>query len=312
MLARWPLRETEEAGDRRGPGPFALLCRAEPEARLLIADRAGLEMLRRLAPELAAAERSRRRRGVRSVLAGALAAMLAVVVVFEFSPRWLGRVIPSSWVAPLGAAYVAGLAEQHPVCAGPEGRAALERLAARLAAAQGHDSPIAVDILDWEELNAFALPGDRIVVLSGLIRKTEPDELAGVLAHEVGHVVERHVNQNLVRALGASLLIQLATGGGAGDPASIAALLAQLAYSRAAEAEADGAAIQALKAEGLRASGLHSFFARLSQEPGAGLIPAWLSTHPASTERAAATPVDHAGGDPFTAEDWRWIQSACN
>ncbi len=311
VLARWPLAEMEQVGDRHGQGPFALLCRAAPEARLLIADRAGLEMLRRLAPELAAAERSRRRRGLRVVLAGALAAMLAVVVVFEFGPRWLGRAIPSSWLAPLGAAYVAGLAEEHPLCTGPEGRAALERLATRLAATQGYDGPIAVDILDWGELNAFALPGERIVVLSGLIRKAGPDELAGVLAHEVGHVVERHVNENLVRALGASLLIQLATGGGAGDPAGIAALLAQLAYSRAAEAEADRAAIQALKAEGLRASGLHRFLARIGQEPGAGLIPAWLSTHPASAERAAAAPAGDLGADPFTAAEWRQIQMAC-
>ena len=313
VLARWPLAETEQVDDQRGEGPVALLCRAAPDARLILADRAGLQMLRRLAPELAATERSRRRRGLQSVLAAAVAAMVAVVVVFEFSPRWLGQAIPSSWLAPLGASYIAGLAEQHPVCANPLARSALERLATRLAAAQGHDGSIAVDILNWGELNAFALPGDRIVVLSGLIRDTAPDELAGVLAHEVGHVVERHVNENLVRALGASLLVQLVTGGGGsgGGPAGVVALLAQLAYSRAAEAEADRAAIQALTSEGLRASGLHRFLARLEQEPGAGLIPAWFSTHPSSVERAAAMPVEDGGGDPFSADEWRQIQSAC-
>jgi beta-barrel assembly-enhancing protease len=236
-----------------------------------------------------------------------------VFTVFELAPRWLGPLVPPSWLAPVGAAAIEILAADHPLCADGAGRRALEDLATRLAASRGHEGSIRVDILDLEELNAFAVPGDRIVVMRGLIGKTDPDELAGVLAHEVGHVVERHTHESVVRGLGVQALLQFVTGGAGLDVAAVAAAAVELSYSRAAEEEADRRAVEMLEAQGLRISGLKRFFARLQvlEGGGAGAL-RWLSTHPASASRAAAIPDRGAGSEPFTRAEWLAIRAACD
>jgi Zn-dependent protease with chaperone function len=308
-IARWAVGDVEPSGDWTGAGPFALGCRGAPEARLLVANRAGLEALRRDLPELKGAERTRRRRGAAIVFGGAAAAALAVFAAFEWAPNRLGPLVPPSWLEPVGEASVALLAGGHRLCTDGPGPTALERLANRLARAVGHEGSIQVAILDLKDVNAFAVPGDRIVVLRGLIEKTDPDELAGVLAHEVGHVVERHAHESVVRGLGVQALLQFITGGAGLDVATIAAGVVELSYSRAAEEEADRRAVEMLRAEGLRVSGLRRFFSKLGDGAGGALT--WLSTHPASAERADAAPTDAAGEDPFAESDYRAILSAC-
>jgi Zn-dependent protease with chaperone function len=309
-LARWPLNELEPAGDWDGDGPFGLGCRAAPEARLLIATAQELSELRRVMPELHRAEGARRRRGVLVVAGGAAAAVLALLTVFDWAPRWLAPLVPPAWLEPVGAATVQLLAADQPLCGDGPGRQVLEGLARRLAAGQGYDGEIRVDILDTMEVNAFAVPGERIVVLRGLIAKTDPDELAGVLAHEVGHVVERHTHESVVRGLGVQALLQILTGGAGLDAAAIAATVVELSYSRAAEEEADRAAVAMLREQGLRTSGLKRFFEHL----GEGNLGAfkWLSTHPASGGRAAAIPDEAGGREAFSRGEWLAVRSACD
>lgn len=308
-LANWPINEIRRSGSWEGRGPFALLCEAHPDARLLLPDGGSAALFRSMVPQLAAAERVRNRRALRWVGLGTLAAVLAVALVYEAVPRWLAPAIPSSWLEPLGDTLLAGLEEEHALCADSVGRQALERVANRLAATAGYDGKIRVDTLRWRELNAFALPGDRIVLLSGLIDQAEPDEVAGVLAHEVGHVVNSHVNEAVLRALGVQFLLTFLTG--TGDLAAAATALAGLGYSRAAEKEADRFAVAAMRAEALRISGLRRFFRRLREEEGRSDIPSWLSTHPATADRILAIPDDPLGVDPFTPGEWQVIRSTC-
>ncbi len=308
-LANWPVGQITPGGSWEGRGPFALLCEAYPDARLLLPDANSAALVRSEVPQLAIAERARSRRAVRMVGLGILAVALAVALVYEAVPRWLASAIPSSWMEPLGDTVLAGLEEEHRLCADSLGRQALERLANRLAATAGHEGKVRVDVLRWRELNAFALPGDRIVLLSGMIDQAEPDEVAGVLAHEVGHVVNRHVNEAVVRALGAQFLLTFLTG--TGDLATAATALASLGYSRAAEEEADRFAVAAMRAEALRISGLRRFFERLRMEEGRSKIASWLSTHPATADRILAIPDDPLGVDPFTPGEWQVIRSTC-
>ena len=134
-------------------------------------------------------------------------------------------------------------------------------------------------------VNAFAAPGGHVVVLSGLIDEAKSgDEVAGVLAHEIAHVIHRHPMESLVRAMGLAVLAEALSGDGLGGTAAM--LLAVTAYSR--EAEADATAVALLEAAGYDPLGLTDFFGRMAGEEkrsGAGLIPSYLSTHPPSEAR---------------------------
>ncbi|CAM4073814.1 Peptidase [Bordetella tumbae] len=154
------------------------------------------------------------------------------------------------------------------------------------------------------QINAFAMPGGFIGVNSGLIvESTSEAELASVLAHEIGHVVQRHIargmtqqNQSgvvMMASLAAALLAALAGGGGnlaMGVAAfgQAAAINQQLGFSRDAEREADRAGFVMLTKAGYDPQGMVRMFSRLmgasrlNEGMGGG---AWASTHPLSIER---------------------------
>jgi Zn-dependent protease with chaperone function len=135
-------------------------------------------------------------------------------------------------------------------------------------------------------LNAFALPGGIIAVHTGLIAATRtPEELAGVLAHEVQHVELRHSLRGMMQDLGLRGLWALATGDLGGSMAGGAAVaLASLKFSRDTEAQADAKGFDALVASGIDPVGMADFFAVLGTSSGAA-PPAFLSTHPPSQDR---------------------------
>lgn len=141
-------------------------------------------------------------------------------------------------------------------------------------------------VADDEAINAFALPGGVIVVHTGLIAATRrPEELAGVLAHEIQHVEQRHSLRAAVKDLGLRGLWMLLTGkAGGGLPGRIALQLTTLQFSRTAEMQADARGVETLAAKGIDPSGMADFFALLAQQDEAA-PPAFLSTHPASAER---------------------------
>ena len=133
------------------------------------------------------------------------------------------------------------------------------------------------------QINAFALPGGIIVVNSGLINATRrPEQLAGVLAHEIQHVEQRHSLQAVIKDLGLRSLWILATGDAGGSLMGRAALeLTALTFSRDAELQADARAFDTLVGNGVDPDGLTEFFRLLTQHEGAA-PPAFLSTHAAA------------------------------
>lgn len=147
-------------------------------------------------------------------------------------------------------------------------------------------------------LNAFAVPGGYVFVFTGMLMNLErEDELAGVLAHELAHVTQRHVASRLERAqyltLGSLLLAVagVAVGGPAGAAAAVSAAgagqSAMLNYSRLDESEADNLGLQYLVAAGYPPSGMVGGFKVLRQKSWmSGIsIPTYLSTHPAIGDR---------------------------
>ena len=154
-------------------------------------------------------------------------------------------------------------------------------------------------------LNAFALPGGFIGVHTGLILAAQSEaELAGVMAHEIGHVTQRHIARMLAKqretsmlALGALLLALLAarSGGSSGGDLAQAAIVGtqaaaiqqQLNFSREAEREADRVGFQTLTDAGFDGRGMEAFFGRLQSGTRIyeSAAPAYLRTHPMTVER---------------------------
>ena len=179
----------------------------------------------------------------------------------------------------------------------------VESLVAQLASYSGLEGyQVHVLVIDNQEVNAFAAPGGVIGINSGLIKFVDNEaQLAGVIAHELAHLQQRH----FVRQLGEieqtaqlSTLSMIATIGLllAGNPALAittavgnSALNAQsrLSYSRAYEREADIVSIEMLEASGHGTRAISSFLEKLNQVSGQNQDLAFLYTHPLSSERAS-------------------------
>ena len=159
---------------------------------------------------------------------------------------------------------------------------------------------IKLHIIDKDEVNAFALPDDHLVIYSGLIADAEREaELSGVICHELAHITQNHVMKKLVKEIGLSVLVSLTTGGSSGGEVLSEAmrLLSASAYDRSLESEADRIAVDYMTEAGLDPLGLADFLYRMSESTED--IPEeyyWISTHPESEERALEI-FEHFGKD---------------
>ncbi len=173
---------------------------------------------------------------------------------------------------------------------------------------------INLSIVDDKVPNAFALPGGYVLLHSGFIQQAESaEEVAGVLAHEIGHVYYQHSLQRIIHHLGVSLLVDFATGGGGTFTFAAVTLLGN-AYSRDAEAEADAYAAEVMTQHGYSLDGMEAFFARQSEEEKSEWMERfnWLSTHPADASRVAflqTYPKAKAPKPVMSAAEWKRFQS---
>ncbi len=173
------------------------------------------------------------------------------------------------------------------VCSDPEGLAALEELKQRLNVPLLNELDYSLTVVPQEAPNGFAAMGDRVALTKGLLEMAEsPEEIAGVLAHEIGHVYHRHVLEQVIRSTFVVAALNFAMGDVSGaivlDPATMG-LIIHLGFSREAESQADQLAGQILKEAGVSASGLVDFFSRIKGRDKSQMR--WLSTHPLSTDR---------------------------
>src|SRR5262249_20774964 len=155
-------------------------------------------------------------------------------------------------------------------CRDPHRQALLESIVARLAGALPAESPykFRVYVVNESPVNALAAPGGYIVVFRGLIDQAKrPEELAGVLAHEMQHVVQRHTTQAIIQHGSTGLLLAALTGDMTGPLAyglQSARVLGQLQYSRRAESQADAEGMKMLLAARIDPNGLIRFFQDVS------------------------------------------------
>ena len=150
-------------------------------------------------------------------------------------------------------------------------------------------------VVNTEVVNAFAVPGGYLYVNIGLIRTAENEsELAGVIGHEIGHVVGKHGVKQMTRQLGLAAMAQLALGE---DQSKLKQMVANLAtngvlmkYSRDAEREADIYAVQEMYDAGVDPEGMATFFEKLRklQKSKPSKLEQMFATHPPTAERIAA------------------------
>lgn len=261
-----------------------------PLASLFIDDARFLQALAGRAPHL-----SRRRRRVVALAAGlaGLAAIGLLVAVDRLTAisltRALAGVVPQSAWRSAGENIRSGLADQHKECSSPAGRVAIDQIMKRLTAGMTDGGGFDVRVVDWEIVNAFTVPGRRLLVTRGLLQTAKSGEqIAAVLAHEIGHGLAGHPEAALVRAMGLNVAAVLVTGSNT-SLGNVAALLLQLRYSREAEREADAISLSILRGAALPGDALAEFFDIMGARQngsklGRALEP--FATHPALEERA--------------------------
>lgn len=142
-------------------------------------------------------------------------------------------------------------------------------------------------VIKDDAVNAFAMPGGIVIVNTGLLKKAgSADEVAAVLAHEIQHVEQRHALKNMMNSAGVAAVVMLVLGDANTALIMIAHQVSTQFFSRQVEAEADLKGAQLLLKQGIRSEGMASFFKRLAKEqPKAGHVPEWLSSHPDTANR---------------------------
>ena len=320
----WPYDQLQGSVPLRADTPDVLLSLLPEGAEtLFVADPSFSGLLLARAPALSSARQ--RWQGLKPGLA-VLAAVLAIVSgvwLLDLHPaQTIARVMPQKTRAALGGAAVTSMTKDRKVCETPASKAALGRLTERLTAAAS-DKPMGVRVvlLDWSLVNAFAVPGGQIILTRGLVQRAgASDEVAGVLAHELGHTLELHPEAGIIRVVGLSAALQLALAGSQGTISNIGLILTQLRYTRIAEREADAHALRMLKGAGISAKGFGDFFERLeSNKPGeeagksASELEMILRTHPPTAERIAMVRAQpsYPATPALSADDWRALREAC-
>jgi Zn-dependent protease with chaperone function len=321
VLARWPYE-----GVRRLDGTRYVLrlrsLHAPDLARLEIADGVLWDEIVRRCPRLDEGTGASRR-AVPKILAWSLAAgaslVATVIVLVPVAADLLAPLVPIAVERRLGAAVdnqVRAVFGRE-TCANPAGQAALAKLVGRLEGVAALPMPIAVAVLPSDIPNAITLPGGRIYLFDGLLEKAEnSDEVAGVLAHEIGHVAHRDVMRALIQTGGSAFLLGLLFGDVAGGGALIlvARTLIDSSHSRDAETAADGFAADAMRGLGRSPKPLGRFLLRITGEGRGGPIPPLLRSHPLSADRLAALETRDAPASApplLTEEEWRALRTIC-
>ncbi|MFB5650989.1 M48 family metallopeptidase [Leptospira wolffii] len=228
------------------------------------------------------------------------------------------------------------LRDYLPECKSPSLNSAVKKISSKL---KEKDDPFEYDIIivDKEVFNAFAMPGGTIVLFTDLISKTDsPEELAGVMAHEMAHIHKRHGVRRQIRSAANVVLLSMGIGAGFEGVDTlenmdtlyevIGVAVFDQKFSREYESEADEIALDKLKNSKIGASGFLSFFERLKEEyetPAEGeenktKIPDFMSSHPSTDDRiqnvknAISIPGYPKGGLGIGRKEWNRIKNLCD
>jgi predicted Zn-dependent protease len=326
MLARWPYDELDHlaAPDgvlRVGRAGAPRLARLEVREPALIAaiDDASVPVDRS-----GAAERRSRTKVIAWSLIATVSLLLGAVygvpaLADKIAPliplraeRWLGEAVDSQARKMLDKGDTSRPFE----CEDTQGRAALAKLMGRLEIAAGLPIPLETKVVRRNEPNAVALPGGHIYVFEGLVERSEtPDELAGVVAHEIGHVAHRDGTRSILQSAGLSFLFGMLLGDFVGGGAVVigARAVLQSSYTRDVEGAADVYSVDLMSRAGGDPRALGVILDRIAGaiHPGVEI----LSDHPDTKARVAVINSLAPPGKParplLEEDEWRALKRIC-
>jgi Zn-dependent protease with chaperone function len=320
VLASWPYDDLRTADG--APHTLRLKCVSSlPLARLEVFDPAEQADIGARARFLESERGGPAQTG--RIVAWSLAAAVSVVlIVFYGLPLFAERLtplIPFSFEQRLGAVAANQVkAVFGGPCTGAQGSAAFVKLVETLRRASHLDIALQPEVLASPMANAFAVPGGRIFLLNGLLQKAEsPDELAGVIAHEMGHVSHRDQMRVMIEDGGMSFLVGLLFGDITGSTAVIFATrgLLEVSYTRDAERNADAFAIDTMHALGRSPAPMGELLFRITgAQGGQSRLIGILASHPLTEDRRALMRREDrvaTGPEILSAGEWQALKSVC-
>lgn len=226
----------------------------------------------------------------------------------------LYRFVPVYQEEILGQFFLKQMTSQYQVCSDPELQQALEQMLQELQEPTDR-YPIKITIFKSDIPNAFAVMGGELGVFSELLKQSKSrEEVMGILAHELGHVKHQHSLQNLLRAIGISVLVGVFFGDlgfeGIEKIGEIGSGLLLFKYSRDFEREADEEAVYRLNRRKISTIPLADFMSNLKQDVSIDL--SWMSTHPNPQERSMFFRSHNQTPKPTVTSEWDEIKDHCN
>jgi Zn-dependent protease with chaperone function len=322
-LAEWSYRDLRLIEEVYAGQPVRLRSKSSGDARLVVRDPQFLNTLSRHSRHLRSNNMQHSRALPRALIWGTatIATLVGVYFGLPLLAEPVAAVMPLAWEERMGQnvrSQALALFGGKKECVSPQGKVAIEALVQRLAGTVETRYRFNVIVVDSALVNAFAAPAGYIVVFRGLIDKASSgEEVAGVVAHEMGHVIERHGTEAIIRQLGMNAILGAMLGDASGvgsTAADIGSQLAVLSYGRAAEREADRVGVEMLNKADIRGAGLVAFFQRIGKESGgdSGGVLRYLGTHPPTGERAADIETRAFGkGAAMSAAEWQALRTIC-
>lgn len=327
-IDRWPLDEVYEVPARKDELRLGTSSRPAG-ARLSMAGRGLVEATRKLLPSLA-----RQRRGetgeqlkIIGISTGALVSViLAYLVGVPLLARNIVPLVPSQWEAQLGETALRqinqiiganGYVERCDPDPNSLANRAIESFAQEVLGEVGSPFVPDIQVVRSPIANAFALPGGHSYYFSALLEQTRsPDEFAGVMAHELGHVYYRHAIEGLIASSATGLLVGFVLGDmtGLSVAGGLGSALIDTRFSRDAERQADAFAGMTGQRMGFDPSALATLLARVAEDDASSQMLQIFSSHPLTADRRAALeamPPPPPGRRVFSDEEWQAIKSMC-
>ncbi len=323
-LHSWTLENIKIIERPVHPAPAILSYSKSPDARLHISDEKGWKYLHSRLKQKGKKSRRYLPTHWSSFGAYGLVSVLSLGFIFLLFPKVLSNaayLIPQSWEKELGSHIALSIANGEEGCIAPQGKTALNNLRKKLQTTMDRKITYDIHVVDNPHLlNAFAAPGGYIFLYRKVIDDAKsPDELAGILAHEMAHIELYHTTKSVVRDLGIGFTLSMIFGGTASNMGDIARVLSQMGYSREDESEADAHAVMTLTKLKASPAGLRSFLERVHEEEwdidfeGQEYLE-YLSTHPDTEKRIAAIHVDKEKDyrPIISQKEWSAIRSICD
>jgi len=318
MMLNWDLSLIKIISKDKQDQTIILTNSTYPDSRLILKDNEFLKIKELLSKKVLSSQASDT--SIPFVLGLVITAFLFVfisVYTLNILTPVIAKNFPKSWEESLGEYAVNSLIEGSKTCTTNPGDEALLKILSSLKNDDLQASEVSIKVVESQQSNAFAAPNKQVIIYSGLIDEAQsPEELAGVVAHELAHVIKKHSTEAFIRQVGASTMISLMLGS-SDITASLGALgfsLIDLSYSREKETEADRIALILLKKNNIDPIGFKDFLERMSHS-NEDSIYSYMSTHPQAKDRISLIQSDDKSKEYkmlLSNKEWQDLKNICD